>query len=235
MTQKFTAEEVRKIATNLDELVAPITLEENIVLNRAAAALRAYADTLSKPADSGRVGDEMVERACLAYIAADLHLLAGAVDLMREPMRVALSAALAAQDEVKPERCTACGRAADAVCDGLDDNGLGCTNALAAQGQGEAVATLAQMADDLQAIIDGERPRLNKTEMRDYVLDLRTVQGKAGGYAPLSPAGVPDGCIPVPRSLVERWANVDAFNAPVGAAMELKVIAVQQPTQPEGE
>jgi hypothetical protein len=29
----------------------------------------------------------------------------------------------------------------------------------------------------------------------------------------------------VPRSLIERWANVDAFNVPRGAAMELKVTA----------
>jgi hypothetical protein len=41
------------------------------------------------------------------------------------------------------------------------------------------------------------------------------------------PRAVPDGCIPVPRSLVERWASVDAFNAPVGAAAELKIIAGQ--------
>jgi len=33
--------------------------------------------------------------------------------------------------------------------------------------------------------------------------------------------------IPVPRALVERWANVDAFQAPKGAAMELKTIAQQ--------
>jgi hypothetical protein len=32
-------------------------------------------------------------------------------------------------------------------------------------------------------------------------------------------------CILVPRSLIERWANVDAFNVPRGAAMELKVAA----------
>lgn len=36
---------------------------------------------------------------------------------------------------------------------------------------------------------------------------------------------IPEGCIPVPRSLVERWANVDAFRAPMGAAMELRTIA----------
>lgn len=35
--------------------------------------------------------------------------------------------------------------------------------------------TLEQMADELQAIIDGERPRLNKTEMREYVSDLRRI------------------------------------------------------------
>jgi hypothetical protein len=33
--------------------------------------------------------------------------------------------------------------------------------------------------------------------------------------------------IPVPRALVEHWANVDAFQAPKGAAMELKTIAQQ--------
>lgn len=33
--------------------------------------------------------------------------------------------------------------------------------------------TLLELADDLQAIIDGERPRLNKTEMREYVSNLR--------------------------------------------------------------
>ena len=32
--------------------------------------------------------------------------------------------------------------------------------------------TLVQMADELLAIIEGERPRLNKTEMREYVRDL---------------------------------------------------------------
>jgi hypothetical protein len=49
-------------------------------------------------------------------------------------------------------------------------------------------------------------------------------------------------CILVPRSLIERWANVDAFNVPRGAAMELKVAAQmmlstqQQPSAvvPEG-
>ena len=38
---------------------------------------------------------------------------------------------------------------------------------------------------------------------------------------------VAEGHIPVPRALVERWANVDAFQAPKGAAMELKTIAQQ--------
>lgn len=33
--------------------------------------------------------------------------------------------------------------------------------------------TLIELADELQAIIDGERPRLNKTEMRDYMAVLR--------------------------------------------------------------
>ena len=32
--------------------------------------------------------------------------------------------------------------------------------------------TLVQMADELLAIIEGDRPRLNKTEMREYVRDL---------------------------------------------------------------
>ena len=39
--------------------------------------------------------------------------------------------------------------------------------------------TLEHMADDLQAIIDGERPRLNKSEMCDYVRDLRAHLSKS--------------------------------------------------------
>jgi hypothetical protein len=41
------------------------------------------------------------------------------------------------------------------------------------------------MADELQTIIDGERPRLNKTEMREYVRDLRAAH-------PAAPVGVPE-------------------------------------------
>lgn len=37
--------------------------------------------------------------------------------------------AQAAQGEASPGRCKACGRATRVVCDGLDGNGLGCTNA----------------------------------------------------------------------------------------------------------
>lgn len=65
-------------------------------------------------------------------------------------------------------------------------------------------------------------------------------RGRAASPAPQVTA--PGGCIPVPRTLVERWANVDAFNAPKGAAMELKTIAQQMliafdataPTAPAG-
>lgn len=62
-------------------------------------------------------------------------------------------------------------------------------------------------------------------KLNDSMESIRRLS--AGPSSPVEPAGVPDGCIPVPRSLVERWASVDAFNAPVGAAMELKVIAGQ--------
>lgn len=39
--------------------------------------------------------------------------------------------AQAAQGEANRARCIACGRATDSVCDGLNGNGLGCTNAQA--------------------------------------------------------------------------------------------------------
>ena len=39
--------------------------------------------------------------------------------------------------------------------------------------------------------------------------------------------------VPVPRALLEKWANVDAFNAPVGAAMEIKVWAQQMLSAPQ--
>ena len=65
---------------------------------------------------------------------------------------------------------------------------------------------------------------------------------RAIGNAQAEGWSMPEGCIPVPRSIVERWASVDAFNAPVGAAMELKTVAAQMlihadmitaPPQPE--
>lgn len=49
MTQKFTAEEVRKEADFL-----------STYSRKTSRMLAAYADTLSKPADSGRVGDDPV-------------------------------------------------------------------------------------------------------------------------------------------------------------------------------
>jgi hypothetical protein len=47
----------------------------------------------------------------------------------------------AAERDASPVRCKACGRATRVVCDGLDGNGLGCTNAppidIAATQEGE--------------------------------------------------------------------------------------------------
>jgi hypothetical protein len=39
------------------------------------------------------------------------------------------------------------------------------------------------------------------------------------------PDAVADGLMPVSTALIKKWADVDAFNAPLGAAMELKTIA----------
>ncbi len=77
--------------------------------------------------------------------------------------------------------------------------------------------------------VHGDRDSIKACQAK--LLELEKLRAKSDGGA------VPTGCIPVPRSLVERWANVDAFNAPRGAAMELKVTAQmmlatpQQPAQ----
>lgn len=123
--------------------------------------------------------------------------------------------------------------------------------ALAAQGQGEAAMLKALRAIKLRLHFMGWPAESmwnnGTTENPHWITDWRyeiallehalhgspvTADEKPADTMPRHslptlPAGVPDGCIPVPRSLVERWANVDAFNAPVGAAMELKVIAGQ--------
>jgi hypothetical protein len=65
---------------------------------RAARHALSTANAAATLRQAARVDTAMVERACLAYIAADLHLLAGAVDLMRDPMRAALEAALSAPE-----------------------------------------------------------------------------------------------------------------------------------------
>ena len=136
MGMNYTAEEV---LSAMDEAVYALGFlpggDAVLAKKRLQKARSAYAETLSNPADSGRVTSYMMEK--LADAAAALDKLGRrnqCVHLMD------LHAALAAQVAMKHERCTACGRATDAVCDGLDGNGLGCTNALAAQGQGEAVA-----------------------------------------------------------------------------------------------
>lgn len=62
-----------------------------------------------------------------------------------------------------------------------------------------------------------------------------------GELESVPPQAVPGDCISVPRDLVQRWADVDAFNAPRGAAMELKttaqlmLAAAPQPAQEQSE
>ena len=170
MTQKFTAEEVRKIATNLDELVAPITLEENIVLNRAAAALRAYADTLSKPADSGRVD--------------------GMADLLADWRRAA-----DAHDEIGFGAAADVGR----TCAGDLEA------ALAAQGQGEAVAWHIDTDDDVERVAKAagwdNRRYMTPADYAIWCIRMREFVRLAAVHTapPASPAGVPDGWVLVPR------------------------------------
>lgn len=80
--------------------------------------------------------------------------------------------------------------------------------------RGEVVATVR----DERATVD----RLNVDDLR------RICMLPAGTKLYIHPAPqVAEEHIPVPRALVEHWANVDAFQAPKGAAMELKTIAQQ--------
>lgn len=52
----------------------------------------------------------------------------------------------------------------------------------------DEVMSLEQMAQDLQDIIDGERPRLNKTEMRDYIRSLQAaIESRKGGVSDAPP------------------------------------------------
>src|SRR6185312_14173910 len=93
--------------------------------------------------------------------------------------------------------------------------------------QGEAVPFFYVDTQTAGAIANPMTPSRDVPGVRAYQPPLPD-----GEFVPVylhaaQPRAVPDGCIPVPRSLVERWASVDAFNAPVGAAAELKIIAGQ--------
>lgn len=97
--------------------------------------------------------------------------------VLRGELREREATAREAQGESVCPNCEATGPD-DAAnrCRPIGDSCPGCEAPLA-QAWNRQVAddamTLEQMADELQAIIDGERPRLNKTEMREYVRDLR--------------------------------------------------------------
>ncbi len=63
MTQKFTAEEVREYAERVDG-----DSDKSFSLQHCAKLLNAFADTLSKPADSGRAGDVEKVLAALGHV-----------------------------------------------------------------------------------------------------------------------------------------------------------------------
>jgi hypothetical protein len=81
------------------------------------------------------------------------------------------------------------------------------------------VGAIREVADMLNGYCEASDDCCYGTLSTSLVRDLTASITRAIGNAQA------EGCIPVPRSLIERWANVDAFNAPVGAAMELRTIA----------
>lgn len=86
---------------------------------------------------------------------------------------------------------------------------------------------LEQMADDLQAIIDGERPRLNKTEMRECARGLR---------AAAQPRALSDGMVLVPREPTLEMAAAGMVSPDVGnvtAARCYRAMLAAAPSQGE--
>lgn len=81
----------------------------SMTLGQASDALRGLAEIIREHGTCAPMAVEHVADAIDAHLAG-----------MGEPV---------AQGDASPGRCKACGRATRVVCDGLDGNGLGCTNA----------------------------------------------------------------------------------------------------------
>jgi hypothetical protein len=117
---KYTAEELREAAATNEH---PIPLRVRAMLTAYAA--RIEADEGAVPVAvryfDGKNGDGSQH---YVVYSLDRHRAnVGAEPLFTHPP------AQAAQGEASLGRCKTCGRATRSVCDGLDGNGLGCTNA----------------------------------------------------------------------------------------------------------
>ncbi|MEY2160451.1 MULTISPECIES: hypothetical protein [unclassified Rhodanobacter] len=215
MTQKYTAEEVR----------ANIAANRRYMTTETELQLTAYADTLSKPADIGRVGDEDLWRAVDRMIvdAWKIGGCKGTLDMLAMRKRYDEAAALA----------------------------LALALALAAQGQGDAVAyfsadpaegefsthkslaeavaaaaSLLAFAQDVASddgwadeppqicygvvlgrCVEKEGSRRPAPEGSDFseMVDFRLTEPSATAAPPASPAGVPDGLYRNACDSVESW------------------------------
>lgn len=203
MTQKFTAEEVRKEADFL-----------STYSRKTSRMLAAYADTLSQPADSGRVDDAMVDRAFRAMdtVFADAQ---PRLDrrLTEEDKSLALKGIRAALEA-----------------------------ALAAQGQGEAVAWgVFAVGDEC----DGKLIEHAKTQaeadaiVRNWPVNDNAVLRVAPIYAAptASPAGVPDGWALVPEICTDSMFLAGDCQIEMGAGLRgaWERMVANAPSAPEGD
>lgn len=238
MTQKFTAEEVRAEAAEISDYGG----------TQAGLMLAAYADTLSKPADSGRVtDDERQWRELLAIRVAGPMLYTDDGEL----------------SDTTTEPCIDFLRdSADTIACKLADRARA---ALAAQGQGEnahpddaavdafAAAMKAKLAAarakgrggwqdrsdcSQQRLSDMLRAHVVKGDPRDVANFCMFLHQRGEGILPASPAGVPEGwklapILPSPLMVGEgAWAarQVDATAADIWAAM-----LAAAPSAPDGD
>lgn len=231
MTQKFTAEEVRMEAAGLKAhgyVAGP-------------AMLNAYADTLSKPADSGRVGDDLVaegldyfERGGDAGDKLYVEAIRAALAAQGQGEAVEYFAADPADGEFTTYKTLPEAHAAAVVS-------LGYAQEEAFEGGWEDEPPQICYGIVLGGCVEKEGSRRPAPEGSDFseLVDYRLTEPRA---PPASPAGVPDGwsgwCTQMPGRLPKLWGAIEVAELnyyPEDGWRLFKVVEVAAPSAPEGD
>ncbi|EIL88578.1 hypothetical protein UU9_12543 [Rhodanobacter fulvus Jip2] len=218
MTQKFTAEEVRETS----RLIRDHAPNEYAIELDCSRMLEAYADTLSKPADSGRVGD--VE-AAYRYIAPSWQEISAAEGDAIAALKVLHHAGSLINAQL-PGTAQLCAKWPSLIGT--------IKAALAAQGQGEAVAKVRHF--DYRGIarngFSQEAQMLDGAPVLPDGTPLYTRPAPAS-----SPAGVPDVLIHKALTIAANIRTADWLDAG-GTLNEQDALAdylAAAPSAPEGD